>query len=139
MANKRQTKKFLKRFHPLALLLLVAVLVVGFFAGDFACRMLVKNDGFVLLGDKEIVVGLGQTYTYTEAGYSVCDLGRDKTAEVVVTYSDAFTKNADGTYTLDTSEEGVYAIFYTVPTAKRYAEIRRVRTFTVAIPEGGES
>jgi hypothetical protein len=56
---------------------------------------------------------------------------------VVVSHSDAFTKNADGTYTLNTSEEGVYGIFYTAPTSKKYGQIRRVRTFTVCA-QGGE-
>lgn len=137
MATKRQVKKFLKRFSPLAVLGLVAALLLGFFAGTFAMKFIARNDGFVLSGEKELTLTVGQSYTYTEAGYSLCAYGKDETAKVVVSHSDAFTKNADGTYTLNTSEEGVYGIFYTAPTSKKYGEIRRVRTFTVRA-QGGE-
>jgi len=138
MATKRQTKRFLKRFSPIALLGLIAALVLGFFCGSFALKAITKNDGFVLNGDKSVTLTVGQSYTFTETGYSLRAFGKDETSLVVVSHSDAFTKNPDGTYTLDTSEEGVYGIFYTAPTSKKYGEIRRVRTFTVSA-QGGES
>ncbi len=129
-------RKIKKRFSALSLLLLALALLIGCAAGYFGVGLFTKKDAFTLTGQTEFTIVQGTPFVYTEAGFSLIDFGKDSADAVVVSTTDGFVKNADGTYTLDTSTPGVHGIFYTAPTSHRFAQIRRVRTFTVVA--GGE-
>ena len=111
-----------------AIILTLIVAVVGGVATE---KVITKNDGFVLTGEKDKMISIGETgsvYTYIEEGYKVISFGKDLTDKVTITTN--MTKNNDGTYTIDTSKEGDYYLIYEVDSLK-YGKIKRVRTFTV--------
>ena len=132
---KRQAKKELKstakRISVGGMIAIVLTLIVSVITGVFVERLITKNDCFVLMGQKEFVIELGaegSTYTYTEEGFSIISFGKDLSDKVSIKTN--MTNNNDGTYTIDTSEEGDYYIIYTVDSLK-YGKIKRVRTFAV--------
>ena len=111
-----------------AILVALAVSIVGGVATE---KLVTKNDCFALVGEKEYVIEVGDqnsSYTYSEEGFKVISFGKDMSDKVTVTTN--MTRNDNGTYSIDTSEEGDYYIMYTVDSLK-YGKIKRVRTFTV--------
>ena len=132
---KREVKKEIKSSANkmpiggwIAIFLTLIVAVVG---GVVTEKLITKNDGFVLSGSKEYSLEVGEensTFTYTEEGYKVISFGKDLSDKVSIKTN--MTDNNDGTYTIDTSEEGDYYLIYEVDSLK-YGKIKRVRTFTV--------
>lgn len=132
---KRETKKELnavsKRMPVGGWVAIILTLIVAVVGGVVTEKMVTKNDGFVLTGEKEHVIAVGKagsTYTYEEEGFKVVSFGKDLSSKVTITTN--MTKNIDGTYTIDTSKEGDYYLIYEVDSLK-YGNIKRVRTFTV--------
>lgn len=101
--------------------LLVGAALVPYFAGE--------NSGIALVGDKTVTVALGEELAYTDEGVQFFYFGIDLSAHVEI--STNMTKNADGTYTADTSEAGVYYIAYTSTHSLFERDVRLVRTFVV--------
>ncbi len=131
---KRAVKKEVRRQHPATLLIPLLFLLLGLAVGYFAIGILAKpTDGLTLSGESTITVPLGTDYTYREEGYRLSCLGFDATDAVSV--STNLEKNADGSYTIDTSVPGKYYIAYTSEHPLFYNGLRRVRSFTVL---GGE-
>ncbi len=135
MAFRRKIKKAVKKLHPITILFVVLALLVGALGGYFTCKLITRNDAFTLAGQTEVLLYVGQEYTYYEEGYRAIAYGKDVTQNVVV--SSSMTANADGSYTIDTSEEGVFGILYTVSDCSLYKDVKRVRTFRIVTPEGG--
>ena len=130
---KKDVKNTGKRLGVGGIIAIILCLVVGVIGGIFAEKLISRNDCFVLSGDKEIVVQVGDDFTYSEAGYKCVSFGKDISDKVVIDTN--LTKNSDGTYTLDTTKEGDYYMIYTVDSLK-YGKIKRVRTFTVEVSNG---
>ncbi len=135
MASKRKWKKAVKKLQPMTIVLLILALAIGVGGGFLTGKRLMKNDTFTLLGQTEIVLDVGQDYSYREEGFTATAFGKDISDQVAVTTT--LEKNADGTYKVDTSVPGVYGIFYTVSDSSFYEGIKRVRTIRVLVPEGG--
>ncbi len=135
MASRRKIQKTVKKLHPITILFVVLALLIGAVGGYFTCKLVTRNDAFTLAGQTEVLLYVGQDYTYYEEGYSAIAYGKDVTQNVVI--SSSMTANADGSYTIDTSKEGVFGIIYTVSDCPFYEGIKRVRTFRIVTPEGG--
>ena len=130
---KKDVKKVGKRLGIGGIIAIVLCLGVGAVGGVFAEQIITKNDGFVLSGNKEFTINVGEEFTYSEEGYKCVSFGKDLSDKVVIDTN--MTKNTDGTYSIDTSEEGEYYMIYTVDSLK-YGKIKRVRTFTVEVTNG---
>ncbi len=136
--TKRAVKKGMKKLHVLTLFLMVIALAGGFVLGAFVCQHVSKNDGFVLLGQKNTTLPLsssaGATYLYTEEGIKAVCLGRDVSDTVSI--KTELQRTPEGQYIIPLTEEGVYTITYTVEALKfgdraPNGQIERVRVFIV--------
>ena len=128
---KKEIKSTAKRISIGGIIAIILTLIVSVVAGIFTEKLITKNDCFVLTGEKDYVFELGEsgdTFTYVEEGFKVVSFGKDISDKVSIKTN--MTKNEDGTYTIDISQEGDYYMIYTVD-SKKYGEIKRVRTFTV--------
>ena len=128
---KKEIKSTTKRLSVGGVIAIVITLIISVFAGIFVEKLVTKNDCFVLVGEKEYTIEVGEsgsTFTYTEKGYKVISFGKDLSDKVSIKTN--MTKNNDGTYTIDTSEEGDFYLIYEVESLK-YGKIKRVRVFTV--------
>ena len=90
-------------------------------------KLVTEGDRFELLGEKEIHVGIGEEFFYTDEGVKLVSLGRDLSDSVKV---ETNLKKTDKGYTVDSSRGGVYYIKYTVDDIK-YGETVRVRAVIV--------
>ena len=135
-AVKRQVRRTAKR-NPAAMIVLIVVLVAGFLVGFFACKALVKNDGFQLTGEKEISFTVGDgdgSVALAEPGWTLTALGRDASGSVKV---ETELQQTEGGYTVPTDGAGVYRIVYR-PTHFLFSKYSLVRTVTVDEAEGGD-
>ncbi|MBP5428105.1 MAG: hypothetical protein J6Z04_02320 [Clostridia bacterium] len=137
---KRRVKSAAKRTakrNPAAVIALIFVLVAGLLVGYFACKALVKNDGFQLKGEKEISFTVGDgdgSVTLAEPGWTLTALGRDASGSVKV---ETELQQTEGGYTVPTDEAGVYRIVYR-PTHFLFSKYSLIRTVTVNDAEGGD-
>ena len=137
---KRRVKSAAKRTakrNPAAVIALIFVLVAGLLVGYFACKALVKNDGFQLKGEKEISFTVGDgdgSVTLAEPGWTLTALGRDASGSVKVEIE---LQQTEGGYTVPTDEAGVYRIVYR-PTHFLFSKYSLIRTVTVNDAEGGD-
>ena len=121
---RRTAEKAVKKTHKLTLFLAVLFLVIGLAAGAAAAWGLTRGDRFVLVGDKEITLALGQAYE--EQGAEIGSFGRDISDKAVISGD-----------TVDVNKAGVYQVVYTVKDL-RWGSYQLVRTVTVgAAAEGG--
>ncbi len=129
MASYKKVSRRAKKFHPITLVAMLLALAIGATAGYFVCKSVTKNDTFALIGQKEIVLHIGDEFLYRDEGARLIENGKDLSSSVKVTTD--ILKNDDGLYVIDTSKEGVYAIFYTSEDSRFYQDIKRVRVFRV--------
>lgn len=129
----RSAKKAIRKTHRGITVIGVICLLIGFAAGYIGAEYLSENDCFELIGEKEINVPQGSTYTYMEEGAKIISLGRDLSTQIQIDTN--LTTDVNGAYIIDTSAETTYVITYTVDDIK-YGNIKRIRTITVI---GGES
>lgn len=127
-STQKNIEKTIKKMHPITLVVGLVFLVLGVVIGYFTSNFITKNDSFELIGDSSIVVEVGATGIYTDEGVKCISYGRDLSKNVIVNTN--MTKNDDGTYSFDTTEEGEFYIIYTVDDVK-YKGIQRVRVITV--------
>ena len=124
---QKAAEKAVKKSHPATLLLAVLFLLIGAVAGVIVAREITKNDTFVLLGEKQVELENGASYT--EAGVSIISFGRDISEKVQL--------GGDYESMGQTPAEGVYQIVYTVDDF-RWGDYQLVRTVIVGDPEGTE-
>ena len=106
------------------------MLVVGLLIGAALVPALAgENSGIALVGEKKVSVAIGEDFRYVDEGVSFFYFGIDLSEHVAV--STNLQRNADGSYTVDTSEAGVYYIAYTSTHPLFERDVRLVRTFTV--------
>ena len=145
-AAKKGSKKLwkkIKALHPATKAIAVLCLVLGLAVGAIFCLASFKNDHFVLKGQTNVSIQVGDTYTYTEEGVDAVCFGRDVSGKLQVETD--LEQDANGRYIIPTDKEGVYTITYTVDCFK-FGEkapngvIKRIRVFTVdAVEEDGRS
>ena len=128
----KRAKKAIKRTHRGITLIGILCLLIGFALGYIGAEYLSENDCFELLGEQEIAVAQGTTYSYTEEGVKIISFSRDLSSQVQITTDLPIDEN--GNYMIDTSVETTYIITYTVEDIK-YGNIKRIRKITVV---GGE-
>lgn len=105
-------------------------LVLGLLVGAALVPVLAGEDsGIFLNGEKRVTLSVGEAYTYVDEGVRFTYLGIDCTDYVEI--STNLIKNTDGSYTVDTSEVGVYYIAYTSTHPLFESGVRLVRTFVV--------
>ncbi len=123
MAKRKEIIRFGTLLPALCLVigLLVGAALVPVFAGE--------NSGIALVGEKKVTVAVGEDFAYVDEGVQFFYFGIDLSEHVEITTN--MTKNADGSYTVDTSEAGVYYIAYTSTHPLFERDVRLVRTFTV--------
>lgn len=121
MANSSRSRgsvsKAVKKSHKGVLLLALLFLVIGAAAGAAVSWFMTKDDRFVLNGEKEITLAVGEVYE--EQGAEVISFGRDISENVVISGD-----------TVDETKEGVYQIVYSVEDL-RWGEYQLVRVVTV--------
>ena len=77
---QKAAEKAVKKSHPATLILAVLFLLIGAVAGVIVAREITKNDTFVLLGEKQVELENGASYT--DAGVSIISFGRDISEKV---------------------------------------------------------
>ena len=113
---KKQAVKAIKKTHLATIVCVVVFLAVGIVGGFFAYNHFTKDDKFELIGEKDIVLTVGDTFV--DEGYVVSAFGKDISDTVVVTGA------------VDTSQEGVYVLTYTSSHIK-YKDVKKCRVITV--------
>ena len=124
---QRAAEKAVKKTHPATLAFAVLFLAIGAVAGVAASMVLTKNDKFELIGEKTVVLALGEGYE--DPGVKIISFGRD--------ISDKAARGGDYDDIGETPAEGVYQIVYTVDDL-RWGDYQLVRTVIVGDPEGAE-
>lgn len=126
---KKELKKTSKKFSLSGVMAIILCFAVGIAGGIFAEKTLTKNDKFLLDGDKAFNIEIGTgNFVYIEEGYKCISFGKDLSSKVKIETN--ITKDENGNYVIDTTEEGEYYIIYTVESIK-FNKIKRVRTFVV--------
>ena len=136
--SKRTSKKVNKELKKLsvgAIIVAVMLLVIGAVGGFFGLKVVMKNDCFVLNGQDEITLQLGETYT--DEGAKVIAFGKDDANKVTIETN--LTKKEDGSYTAE--EVGTYYMVYKVENLKygKLFKVQKIRLITfVEVSEGAE-
>ena len=131
---KKQLEKSLKKLHPLTKAIAVLFLVIGIVGGALLSLHSFKNDHFILKGESNFSINVGESYTYAEEGVEAICFGRDVSHKLSIETD--LEKDENGHYVIPTDEPGVYTITYTVDCLK-FGEnapngvIKRIRVFTV--------
>lgn len=134
---RAKLERKVKKMNRVTLVLAVLFLLIGVAVGAGGAYTVTRDDAFLLSGEREFTYTVGESggaIAFTDPGVTVTAFGRD--AGKSVTTSSNLTKDGD-TYTIDTSEEGVFYIAYT-SSSLRYRNVRLVRTFRVVAAEGGD-
>lgn len=141
--GKKKLRKWVKALHPATKAAAVICLILGVAIGAVFCLTSFKNDHFLLKGQTQISLQVGDSYVYAEEGVDAVCFGRDVSHKLKV--DTALEKDANGNYIIPTDQEGVYTITYTVDCFK-FGEnapngvIKRIRVFTVdAVEEDGKA
>ena len=113
---QKELVKEIKKTSPKLIAVILIFFVLGVASGAFANYFICKNDKFVVLGEKEITLTVGDTYL--EEGAKAISFGKD--------VSSAITVESD----IDTLTPGEYEVVYKCSNFK-YKDIIRVRKVIV--------
>ncbi|MBR2460376.1 MAG: hypothetical protein IKB34_04020 [Clostridia bacterium] len=128
--NEKKLKKALKKVHSAYLAVAAIALIVGLVAGAVLANSRISEDKFILNGEKNRTVSVGESLAYTDEGVTCVSFGKDVSGKVEIKTN--MEQSEDGrSFTGDTSAECEYYIQYTV-TDGRYKGLSRVRIFTVS-------
>lgn len=131
---EKAVKKAVKKSHKGTLIAVVLALLVGLAGGAVFCAVLSKNDGFELVGEKEITLSVGQTFT--DEGCRVVAMGKDVSDSVTVQIMfHAMDGSRAETDAVDTSRAGTYFLIYRAESKKYGKDYKRVRTVNVVEAE----
>lgn len=121
-SSQRMVENAVKKTHGLTIFFCVLFLIIGAVGGWFGYTIISKNDTFEVVGEKEITLTIGQTYT--EQGCKAVVFGKDLSEQIKI--------ESD----IDTTKEGTYFVVYTVDNFK-YKNIQKVRVINVVAPTEG--
>lgn len=123
----QKAEKEARKLPNIAKILMVFFFLIGAAAAFFACKFICKDDCFEINGKKSFSLMAGETYV--DEGVKVVGFGQDLTGKVKIeVYKDSTKLN--GLNDIDTSEEAVYQIVYTVDSF-RFKDVKLIRTVTV--------
>ena len=126
-SSQSSMEKAVKKLPAISKLIIVFLFVLGVGAGFFACKFICKNDCFEINGKKSFSLSVGETYV--DEGVTVIGFGQNLINKVNITvYKDG--QPLTGLDQIDTSQEAVYQIAYTV-NSFRFKEVKLIRTVTV--------
>ena len=124
----KKAKQEAKRLPNVAKILIIFFFLIGVASSFLVCHFLCKNDCFEINGKKSYSISVGETYV--DEGVTVIGFGQDLTNKVVVKVYDANEKLLSGLDAIDTTQEGVYQISYTV-NSFRFRDVEIIRTVTI--------
>ncbi|MBQ9116681.1 MAG: hypothetical protein IJY04_06620 [Clostridia bacterium] len=134
--NEKKLKKALKKIHTGYTVVGAIFLIIGLALGAFFAQSRIAEDRFVLNGEKNHTLSIGDTLSYTDEGITCVSFGEDVSNSVDITTN--MERSADGkSFTGDTSVECEYYIQYKI-TSGRYEGLSRIRVFTVTSADDGE-
>ncbi len=119
---KKDLKYTLKNFGVIGGIVLVVVLAFGVLIGSMVSYFVSKDDCFVLLGDDEVQLEVGQVYV--DPGVKIVEFGKDISDQVVKTGS--FMELENGT----SMEEKSYFIDYSIESTK-YSKVWTVHKIRI--------
>ena len=128
----KRAKSEAKKLPNIAKIFIVFFFILGVAASFLVCHFLCKNDCFEINGKKSYSISVGETYV--DDGVKVIGFGQDLTEKVTVKVYDANKNLLSGLDAIDTSEEAVYQIEYTVDSF-RFKDVKLIRTVTVVPTE----
>ena len=101
MAKKKNLVEKAQKKHPISFLIVIVIFVVAICGGYFTSKALTKDDKFEIIGEKEIILTLGDDYI--EEGAVAIAFGKDISSQIEIDSSD-----------LDLTQAGEYYIKYSV-------------------------
>ena len=128
---KNAVKKEVKKLNLGVALIALIFLAIGIGGGVFASIKICENDCFVLLGNKNIQVTVGDSFSFVDDGVKIVSFGRDISDKVEIKTN--LEKDSNGNYIVDTSQEMEYYLIYTVEDIK-FGEIQKVRVINISNP-----
>ena len=112
---EKAATKAVRTFGTGFTVILVVILAVGVVLGALLSYIIMKDDEFILNGDKEVTLAVGDEYV--EEGATIKAFGKDYSGEVIVTVYDGVGNKLSS---LDTTVEGEYQLVYSVILLPRY-------------------
>ncbi len=104
--NSKKAKKQLKKLSFGAVMIALLLLVIGAVSGFFGVKILTKNDCFILNGNDEITLQLGETYL--DEGANIVSFGKDVSEDVTIETN--LKLDSNGKYFAES--EGTYYMIY---------------------------
>lgn len=101
MAKKINLVEKAQKKHPISFLIVIVIFAVAICGGYFTSKALTKDDKFEIIGEKEIILTLGDDYI--EEGAVAIAFGKDISSQIEIDSSD-----------LDLTQAGEYYIKYSV-------------------------
>ncbi len=101
MAKKKNLVEKAQKKHPISFLIVIVIFAVAICGGYFTSKALTKDDKFEIIGEKEIILTLGDDYI--EEGAVAIAFGKDISSQIEIDSSD-----------LDLTQAGEYYIKYSV-------------------------
>lgn len=124
----KKIKNTTKKTHVGIIISVIIFALIGIGGGIFASHKICENDVFVVLGEKNIELFVGDDFDFKDEGVKIISFGRDISNKVNIKTN--LTKDSQGNYVVDTSVEGEYYIIYTIDDIK-YGNIQKVRTISI--------
>lgn len=128
--TKRDLKNLPNKFKLFVLLFFILGIVTSF----LVCHLLCKNDCFEINGKKSYSISVGETYV--DDGVKVVGFGQDLTSKVKIEVYDSNQTLLSGLDSIDTNQEAVYQIVYSVDSF-RFKDVKLIRTVTI-VPTNAE-
>lgn len=118
--NSKKAGKHVKKLGIGAIFGAIMLLCVGAFGGFVGCKIATRKDCFVLNGNDEITLQIGETYV--NEGAKIVAFGKDVSSEVLIETN--LLTNEDGEFYA--TEEGTYYMIYK-STNFKYGSIFKVQ------------
>lgn len=126
--NKKNPKTRLSNAVKFSLFCFFAV---GILISFFTCKFICRNDCFEINGKKSISISVGDTYE--DEGVTAIGFGKDLSEKINIEIYKDSTK-LDQNVDIDTSQEAVYQIIYTV-SSFRFKDVKLIRVVSIIQPE----
>ena len=128
-SSKKTSKKVNKQLKKIsfgAMVGAILLLIVGVVGGYFGVKFMVRNDCFVLNGQDELTLQLGETYT--DEGAKIVSFGKDVSEDIIIETD--LKQNEDGSYYAE--QEGTYFMVYKSNNFKygSFFKVQKIRLIT---------
>lgn len=120
--------KQIKKLPLKSKICIVLLFIIGVLIGLGSCYLICRNDQFEIIGQKNITLSIGETYT--DEGVKVIGFGKDMSSSVTIEVYKNGAKISNNSTNLDTSEECIYQIMYKLNNF-RFRDVQIIRTINV--------